>query len=144
LTGAHQDTRTVREDDQRGRHTTTARSMHRLPDGGWLIDTPGMRELQLVDVGEALDDVFAEVAALAADCRFADCSHDVEPGCAVQSAVANGQLDPERLRRYRKLQSEDRRNAESLAERRARDRQLGKMYRTVLAGKQREKGDRGS
>ena len=144
LTDAHQDTRSVREDDQRGRHTTTARSMHRLPDGGWLIDTPGMRELQLVDVGGALDDVFAEVAALAADCRFADCSHDVEPGCAVQSAVANGQLDPERLRRYRKLQSEDRRNSETLAERRARDRQFGKMYRTVLAGKQREKGDRGS
>ena len=144
LSGAHQDTRSVREDDQRGRHTTTARSMHHLPDGGWLIDTPGMRELQLVDVGEALDDVFADVASLATDCRFADCAHDVEPGCAVQSAVATGELDPERLRRYRKLQSEDRRNAETLAERRARDRKFGKMYRTVLAGKEREKGDRGS
>ena len=62
----------------------------------------------------------------------------------MQAAVAAGKLDPERLRRYRKLQSEDRRNAETLAERRARDRQLGKMYRTVLAGKQREKGDSGS
>jgi len=142
LAGAGQDTRSVREDDQRGRHTTTARSMHRLPDGGWLIDTPGMRELQLVEVGEALDDVFAEIAALARDCRFADCSHDQEPGCAVQAAIVEGSLDPERLRRYRKLWSEDRRNAETLAERRARDRRTGKMYKTILAGKRREKGER--
>ena len=63
----------MREDDQRGRHTTTSRSMHQLPQGGWLIDTPGMRELQLVDVGDALDDVFSEVAALAGQCRFSDC-----------------------------------------------------------------------
>jgi len=65
LTGAHQETHGIREDDQRGRHTTTGRSMHQLPDGGWLIDTPGMRELQLVDVGDAIDDVFSDVAGLA-------------------------------------------------------------------------------
>jgi ribosome biogenesis GTPase len=140
LAGEHQETQDVREDDQRGRHTTTSRSMHRLPQGGWLIDTPGMRELQLVDVGDALDDVFAEIAALALECRFADCSHETEPGCSVQSAVESGQLDAARLQRYRKLQSEDRRNTETLAERRARDRQLGKMYKSVLAGKKQEKG----
>jgi ribosome biogenesis GTPase len=140
LTGEHLETRAVREDDQRGRHTTTARSMHRLPSGGWLIDTPGMRELQLVDVGGALDDVFAEIAELARQCRFTDCSHDAEPGCAVHAAIEAGQLDVERLRRYRKLQSEDRRNSESLAERRARDKQFGKMYKSVLAGKKQEKG----
>ena len=140
LTGEHQDTQAVREDDQRGRHTTTSRSMHPLPHGGWLIDTPGMRELQLVDVGEALNDVFAEVVALAAECRFTDCAHESEPGCAVQAAIEQGSLDAERLRRYRKLQAEDRRNSESIAERRSRDKSLGKMYKSVLSGKRKEKG----
>ena len=140
LTGDVQETKAVREDDQRGRHTTTSRSMHRLPQGGWLIDTPGMRELQLVDVGDALDDVFAEIAALAGECRFVDCSHAAEPGCAVQAAISDGKLDAERLRRYRKLQAEDRRNTETMAERRARDKSFGKMVRNVMADKRREKG----
>jgi len=140
LTGEHQDTQAVRDDDQRGRHTTTSRSMHALPQGGWLIDTPGMRELQLVDVGEALDDVFAEIAALAEQCRFADCAHESEPDCAVQNAIDQGLLDAGRLQRYRKLQSEDRRNSESIAERRARDRNLGKFYKSVLTDKKKEKG----
>lgn len=140
LAGADLATRAAREDDQRGRHTTTGRSMHRLPHGGWLIDTPGMRELQLVDVGRALADVFADIADLARQCRFADCSHDTEPGCAVQKAIAEGDVEADRLRRFRKLQSEDRRNTESLAERRLRDRNLGKLYKTILSEKQRDKG----
>jgi ribosome biogenesis GTPase len=140
LAGASQDTRDVREDDQRGRHTTTSRSMHRLPQGGWLIDTPGMRELQLVDVGDALGDVFSEIAALAADCRFSDCRHEAEPGCAVQAAIDAGTLDPERLKRFRKLLAEDRRNSESIAERRARDRTTGALYKSILSGKQQLKG----
>ncbi|MDH3620363.1 MAG: ribosome small subunit-dependent GTPase A [Gammaproteobacteria bacterium] len=140
LTGEHLETRAVREDDQRGRHTTTSRSMHQLPQGGWLIDTPGMRELQLVDVGDALDEVFPEITALAARCRFADCSHETEPGCAVQAAIEDGRLDADRLLRYRKLQSEDRRNSESIAERRSRDKSLGKFYKSVLSGKRLEKG----
>lgn len=142
LARAGQETRTVREDDQRGRHTTTSRTMHQLPRGGWLIDTPGMRELQLVDVGDALDDVFRDVADLAGQCRFTDCSHEAEPGCAVQSAIEAGILDAERLRRYRKLQSEDRRNTETLVERRARDKEFGKMVRTVMSDKRKEKGGR--
>ena len=142
LTGAHQETFAVRDDDQRGRHTTTARSMHRLPQGGWLIDTPGMRELQLVDIGGALDDVFAEVAAVAARCRFADCRHVSEPGCAVLAAIENGVLDARRLQRYRKLLSEDRRNSETLAERRSRDKQFGKHVKSVL--KDKHKGKRGT
>ena len=139
LTGDHQPTRAVRDDDQPGRHTTTARSMHQLPGGGWLMDTPGMRELQLVNIGDALDDVFTEIAALSQQCRFADCSHDTEPGCAVQAAIEAGQLDSARLRRYQKLQAENRRNSETLAERRARDKSLGKLYKSVLAGKRHEK-----
>jgi len=142
LTGEQLQTRAAREDDQRGRHTTTSRSMHRLPQGGWLIDTPGMRELQLVDVGDALGDVFPEVTALAAQCRFSDCSHETEPGCALQSAIDEGRLDAERLRRYRKLQAEDRRNSESVAERRSRDKGFGKMIKTVMAGKRQERGGR--
>lgn len=140
LTGEHLDTQAVREDDQRGRHTTTSRSMHRMPHGGWLIDTPGMRELQLVDVGDALDDVFSEVAALSRQCRFTDCGHESEPGCAVRAAITSGTLDPERLRRYRKLKSEDRRNTETVAERRSRDKNFGKMIKSVLAEKRKDKG----
>ena len=140
LARAAQDTRTVREDDQRGRHTTTSRSLHRLPQGGWLIDTPGMRELQLFDIGDSLDVVFSDIADVASSCRFADCSHEAEPDCAVRAAIENGILDPDRLRRYRKLLSEDRRNTETIAERRSRDRQLGKLYKSVLSNKRREKG----
>jgi ribosome biogenesis GTPase len=139
LTGSSLDTREVREDDQRGRHTTTSRSMHRLPQGGWLVDTPGMRELRLVDSGDALEDVFSEISALAADCRFSDCRHETEPGCAVQAAIDTGVLDQQRLARFRKLLAEDRRNSETVAERRARDRNLGQLYKSILSGKQRFK-----
>ncbi len=140
LTGAGQDTASVREDDQRGRHTTTGRSMHRLPDGGWLIDTPGMRELQLVEVADALDDVFAEVTAFASKCRFADCGHDGEPGCAVEAAIAAGDLDADRLRRFLKLKGEDRRNTMSVAERRHEDKRFGKMVKSVMSAKKRQRG----
>ena len=114
--------------------------MHKLPQGGWLVDTPGMRELRLVDSGDALDDVFGEITALAAGCRFSDCGHRVEPGCAVQAAIDAGELDQQRLDRFRKLQAENRRNSETLAERRARDRNLGQLYKSILSGKQRFKG----
>ena len=140
LTGAGQETRDVREDDAKGRHTTTARSLHALPSGGWLIDTPGMRELQLVDVGDALEDVFVDIVELASQCRFSDCAHETDPGCAVQAAIDDGKLDPARLLRFRKLLLEDRRNTESIAERRARDRSLGRMYKSILSGKRRLKG----
>lgn len=142
LAGTAQETSATREDDQRGRHTTTRRSMHKLPDGGWLIDTPGMRELQLVDVGDALDDVFSDVAELAEGCRFADCEHESEPGCAVRKGITDGVLDGDRLRRYRKLKLEDRRNSETLAERRSRDKSFGKLYKSVITEKKaRKSGD---
>jgi len=140
LAGAGQQTNPVRDDDQRGRHTTTARSMHRLPQGGWLIDTPGMRELQLVDLGDALDDVFGDVTELARQCRFSDCEHGAEPGCAVQAAIEAGRLDAARLKRFRKLHAENRRNTETIAERRARDRALGQLYKSIQSGKRHLKG----
>ena len=101
------DTRETREDDDEGRHTTTHRQLLELPDGGLVIDTPGLRELQLWDVGQAsLDATFADVEELAADCRFGDCSHKHEPGCAVLEAVETGELPYERLHSWRKLQGE--------------------------------------
>ncbi|HTP32297.1 MAG TPA: ribosome small subunit-dependent GTPase A [Candidatus Acidoferrales bacterium] len=100
----------VREDDSRGRHTTTHRELILLPNGAALIDTPGMRELQLWASEESVGAVFDEIAEVAAACRYRDCSHSGEPGCAVERAVAEGNLDPDRLRSYRKLQGEARRH----------------------------------
>ena len=113
--------------------------MHALQGGGWLIDTPGMRELQLAEIGDALDEVFSDVALLAKHCRFSDCAHETEPSCAVQAAIEAGELDEDRFRRYRKLQSEDRRNTETLAERRSRSRSLGKFQKSVISDKQSRK-----
>ncbi len=92
--------------DGRGRHTTSHRELVPLPSGALLLDTPGMRELQLWAGEESLDGAFADVAELAAQCRFADCAHGTEPGCAVRAALADGRLDPERWDSYRKLQRE--------------------------------------
>jgi ribosome biogenesis GTPase len=100
------DTGEIRETDGRGRHTTTARELHLLPGGGLLVDTPGMRELGLYDDGEGVDTAYADVALLAADCRFRDCQHRTEPGCAVAAAIEDGSLDPARYRGWRKLQAE--------------------------------------
>jgi ribosome small subunit-dependent GTPase A len=98
-------TREIR-DDGRGRHTTTARELHVLPGGGLLIDTPGMRELGLYDDAEGVDTAYADVALLAAECRFRDCGHRSEPGCAVAAAIDEGRLDPARYTAWRKLQAE--------------------------------------
>ena len=98
-------TRDVRSDG-RGRHTTTHRELVRLPGGALLLDTPGMRELQLWAGEGAVDGAFGDVAELAARCRFADCRHETEPGCAVREALATGALDTDRFRSYEKLQRE--------------------------------------
>jgi ribosome biogenesis GTPase len=111
LTGQDQQTGGVREHDAKGRHTTTARSLHAIAGGGWMIDTPGMRTLHVSDVGHGIDVLFAEISELAPLCRFRDCTHAHEPGCAVQAAVASGELDVERLTRWRKLQNESLDNA---------------------------------
>ena len=100
-----QDVQGIRADG-RGRHTTTFRELVPLPGGGLLLDTPGMRELALWDAAAGVEDAFTDVADLAAACRFADCAHEREPGCAVQAALAGGSLDEERLVSYRKLQRE--------------------------------------
>jgi ribosome biogenesis GTPase len=129
------DTQAIREDDAKGRHTTTSRSMHRLAGGAWLLDTPGMRELQIADVKTGLDDVFAEISEFAGLCRFTDCQHENEPGCAIQRAISSGEIDATRLSRWRKLVREDAFNSASMAERRAHNKALGRFYKSVIKDK---------
>jgi ribosome biogenesis GTPase len=104
-------TQAVREADGKGRHTTTVREMHRLgrgaDGGGWLVDTPGMRELQLADAATGLAEVFDDVEALALQCRFTNCTHAGEPGCAIRTAIDQGVLQTERLERWRRLTLEE-------------------------------------
>ena len=101
-----QTTHAVRESDSRGRHTTTSRELFLLPAGAMIVDTPGLRELQLWNAAEGLTQTFADVDELASHCRFTDCQHQKEPGCAVQTALASGILDVDRLESWRKLQRE--------------------------------------
>lgn len=113
-------TQAVREHDGTGRHTTTAREMHRLSDGGWLLDLPGMREVQLSESAAGIADIFDDFELAAQDCRFSNCSHGTEPGCAVQAAIATGALTAERFDRWRKLAEEETANAARTAKRRPR------------------------
>lgn len=124
-------TQGIREDDSKGRHTTTSRQLHFLPQGGLLLDTPGMRELQLADCEEGLNHTFSDITELAKGCRFNDCTHQGEPDCAVNQAIDDGDLELRRLQSYLKLQREQALNAATLAEKRASDRALGKFYRNV-------------
>ncbi|HVM68562.1 MAG TPA: ribosome small subunit-dependent GTPase A, partial [Gaiellaceae bacterium] len=98
--------REIRADDGEGRHTTTHRQLVLLPDGGLVLDTPGMREIQLWESAEGLEEAFADVEELASQCRFGDCAHRSEPGCAVQAALEEGRLDAARWSSYKKLQRE--------------------------------------
>jgi ribosome biogenesis GTPase len=125
--------------DGRGRHTTTHRELVELPDGSSLIDTPGLRAVGLLGDAAAVDDVFAEIAGLARDCRFRDCAHDTEPGCAVQAAVAEGGLPERRLASWRRLQREiayqnRRGDARLQAEERAKWKAIVRRQRAHAAG----------
>jgi ribosome biogenesis GTPase len=136
---AEQDTGSAREQDSRGRHTTTSRSIHLLPSGGLLLDTPGMRELQLADCEDGINQTFSQITELAASCKFGDCQHQSEPGCAVQAAIRSGELDERRLANYFKLLREQARNGATLAQKRDKDRQLHKMYRNATTAKRHSK-----
>jgi ribosome biogenesis GTPase / thiamine phosphate phosphatase len=134
-----QRTRAVRESDQKGRHTTTRRQLIVLPGGGLLIDTPGLRELQLWDTGDGLGAAFDDVEALAPQCRFRDCRHDMEPGCAVKAAVADGRLDARRHESYLDLRREQAALAGKQDERAALEQKrqgkiLGKAIRNFYQG----------
>jgi len=126
---AVQDTAAIRESDSSGRHTTTHRSLHRLEGGALLLDVPGMRELKIGDAGAGVAAVFDDIEALAAQCRFSDCRHETEPGCAIQAALQSGALDERRLANWRKLEREHRHATETLAEKHKRGRQFAKAVR---------------
>lgn len=130
-----QDTHSIREDDSKGRHTTTGRSIHLLTEGGLLLDTPGMRELQLLSSEHGVDETFSEITKFAAQCKFSDCQHEYEPGCAVIKAIEEGRLEERRLASYKKLIREQAFNAATLAEKRAKDRQFGRHVRSVMHSK---------
>jgi len=135
LTGGDALTQGIREDDARGRHTTTGRSLHRLPTGGWLIDTPGMRGLGVADVASGIAATSREISEIENNCRFRDCKHDSEPGCAVQADVAAGKIDPERLKRFKKLVREDAQATETIAQAHARGRKFGKVVKAAMKKK---------
>ncbi|MDB5503889.1 MAG: GTPase RsgA [Tardiphaga sp.] len=105
-----QETGSIREHDAQGRHTTTSRSLHAMAGGGWVIDTPGMRTLHVSDAAAGIDELFAEITELAPLCKFRDCTHAHEPGCAVRAAVSDGRLEPERLARWRTMVADNRNN----------------------------------
>jgi ribosome biogenesis GTPase / thiamine phosphate phosphatase len=130
-------TQGIREDDAKGRHTTTARTIYRTAEGALVIDTPGMRELGLQEAADGIDAVFEDIAALVGTCRFTDCAHEAEPGCAVRAAIEDGRIDPDRLDRWRKLRREDARASEALHERHRRERTFGRMVKDAVDLKRR-------
>jgi ribosome biogenesis GTPase len=137
-------TNDVRAWDDRGRHTTTRRELFRLPQGGLLIDNPGMRELRLWDDGADADAPFTDIADLTGRCRFGDCKHETEPGCAIRQAVADGRLSEERLASYQKLQREaeylaSREDPQIERERKAREKAIFRAHYKVWRKRNRER-----
>lgn len=141
-----QETNTVREDDSKGRHTTTHRQMFKLPQGGFLIDTPGMRELGLSGDEESEANVFTDIEELKLQCEFTDCDHEKSVGCAVQEAVKSGELDEKRFKSYLKLQREreymeSKNNRESAHERNQKTRKIHTNYNKIQKQKRIEKNN---
>lgn len=118
-----------------GRHTTTRRHLVMLDNGALLIDMPGMRELGILGAGDGLGDSFADIEMLASQCRFADCSHNNEPGCAIRHAIECGELDAAHYQGYLKLKAESDFNKMSYLDKRRKDKAFGKMVKSVLKGK---------
>ena len=126
------ETNGIREDDDKGRHTTTGRNLYISPRIGCsIIDTPGMRELQLFDVAAGIGTVFEDLEDIAKQCRFNDCRHDGEPGCAIREALDDGTIDEKRVIRWRKLVAEDANNSATIVQRKSKDKALGKKIRQM-------------
>ena len=126
------ETNPVREKDGRGRHTTARCQLTLLDSGAFLIDTPGMRELGMIDVGSSIDESFSDIHELAVTCRFKDCTHTVETGCALLKAVENEELEEERYRSYLKLMKESEFHQMSYIEKRKKDKQFGRMVNVAM------------
>jgi len=131
-----QATAPIREQDAKGRHTTTVRSLHAIVNECVLIDMPGIREIQLAGCESGVEELFDDLQGFG-DCRFQDCSHTSEPGCALLAAVEKGEIDQRRLDSYHKLMREQEHNSESIAQRHERMRKLGKLYKSVQSEKRR-------
>lgn len=125
------ETAAIREDDARGRHTTRHRQMRFLANGCAVMDTPGMRELQMAEAESGIADLFEDLTELASQCKFRNCGHDSEPGCAINAALERGEITRERLERWKKLLEEERFNTASLSERKGSDKALHKTIRAV-------------
>ncbi|MDP2126753.1 MAG: ribosome small subunit-dependent GTPase A [Pseudohongiella sp.] len=119
----------IREQDKKGRHTTTHRELHILPSGGLLIDVPGMRELRVAELDHHIGTVFEDIELLAKHCRFCDCRHENEPGCAVLRAIQKNEIDNRRLVNYKKLMRENSLATATLAEKRSQGREFAKMVK---------------
>jgi ribosome biogenesis GTPase len=141
LGAGEQATGGIREKDGKGRHTTTSRSLLPLPSGGVLVDNPGVREFQLRDCDEGVADLFEDVVEAIARCKFSDCTHQGEPGCAVRAAIDAGDLDERRYTSYVKLQEEQARNAETLAKRREREKNKSRIVKSAVERKRRRRDE---
>jgi ribosome biogenesis GTPase len=135
LCSLQQLTAEIREDDAKGKHTTTERSLFFTDAGGLILDCPGMRELQLSDCEEGIRAVFSDIEELANDCKYADCHHNKEPGCVVQIAIKKGLLEERRLSNFQKMLEEQARNSLTLAQSHKQDKKMGKLYKSAQTAK---------
>ena len=131
------ETKSVSKIQSKGRHTTTSRQLVRLDSGAMIIDTPGMRELGSMSVGDGLDETFAEILALSQTCKFSDCSHSNEKGCAIITAIKSGDLSEERYQNYLKIKKESDFNQMSYSDKRKKDKNFGKLIKETMKNKQR-------
>jgi ribosome biogenesis GTPase len=130
-----QATASIRDDDSKGRHTTTGRALYFTHAGGLILDCPGMRELQLTDCEEGVRAVFSDIELIAQQCKFKNCQHQSEPGCKVIEALEAGELDPRRLANYQKMLKEQARNSMTLAQSHQQDKAFGKLIKNSLKDK---------
>ena len=131
------ETREVSKIQSKGRHTTTSRQLVRLDNGAMIIDTPGMRELGSMSTDHGLDETFSEISVFSQNCKFTNCSHTNEKGCAILAAIESGELSEERYQNYLKMKKETEYNQMSYAEKRSKDKRFGKMVKSVMKHKQR-------
>ena len=131
------ETRSVSKIQSKGRHTTTSRQLVRLKNGSMIIDTPGMRELGSMSVDDGLDETFSEILALSQECKFTNCSHTNEKGCAILAAIKGGDLSEQRYQNYLKIKRESEFNQMSYSEKRKKDRDFGKLVKSAIKNKQR-------
>lgn len=135
-----QKTGEIRENDSKGRHITSSRTIHLIPENkGLLLDCPGMREIQITDCVSGIREVFSEIEEYSQKCRFDDCTHSGEPGCAVHLAIQKGEIQERRVKNYHKLAREEKRNSQTITEKRKTEKGFGKMIKSVMNFKQKNR-----